>query len=139
MLFFTLAGFGLRVQQLGFQPLWGDEGWSFYFAVQSVPQLLALTAIDIHPPLYYLLLKTWLFGVGLGAEEARFFSVAIGTALIPTIAILGQRLVDKRTGAAAAAITAVMPLAVYYSQEVRMYMLVTLLGCMSPWRSKLTQ
>ena len=47
MLFFTLLGFGLRLHKLSFQPLWGDEGWSFYFAMQSLPQLLALTAIDI--------------------------------------------------------------------------------------------
>ena len=53
-------GFGLRMQHLARQPLWGDEGWSFYFAAQSWWQLLALTAIDIHPPFYYLLLKGWL-------------------------------------------------------------------------------
>ena len=51
ILLFCLIGFGLRVQKLSFQPLWGDEGWSFYFALQPLPQLLALTAIDIHPPL----------------------------------------------------------------------------------------
>lgn len=131
MLFFTLAGLALRLQRLNFQPLWGDEGWSFYFAGQSLPQLLALTAADIHPPLYYTLLKIWLFIVGPGPEEARFLSVIFGAALIPVVAVLGQRLFDGRVGATAAAVTALMPLAVYYSQEVRMYGLVTLLGAMS--------
>ena len=100
MLFFTLIGFGLRVQKLSFQPLWGDEGWSFYFALLSLPQLLTLTALDIHPPLYYILLKGWLFIFGPGPEEARFLSVLFGTALIPVVGILGQRLFEGRVGAA---------------------------------------
>jgi 4-amino-4-deoxy-L-arabinose transferase-like glycosyltransferase len=131
VLFLTLIGFGLRLQKLGLQPLWGDEGWSLYFATQSLPQLLALTAIDIHPPLYYILLKAWLFVVGVGAEEARLFSVMVGTLLIPVVSVLGHRLFNQRIGVIAAAVTAVMPMAIYYSQEVRMYGLVTLLGALS--------
>ena len=131
VLFFTLLGFALRVQRLGFQPLWGDEGWSIYFAVQSVPHLLTLTAIDIHPPLYYLLLKSWLALAGMGPETARLLSAGVGTLLVPAVAVLGCRLLGRRTGAIAAAVTAFAPMAVYYAQEVRMYGLVTLLGVFS--------
>jgi 4-amino-4-deoxy-L-arabinose transferase-like glycosyltransferase len=131
LLFFSLLGFGLRLQQLSLQPLWGDEGWSFYLAAQPLPQLLAFTAIDIHPPFYYLVLKGWLALAGSGAEAARFLSVAIGTMLIPVLGVLGRRLFEQRTGVVAAAVVALMPLAIYYSQEVRMYGLVTLLGAIS--------
>lgn len=131
VLFFALVGFGLRLHRLNFQPLWGDEGWSFYLASQPVSQLLALTARDIHPPLYYLLLKLWLLVLGSGAEEARLLSVGAGVLLIPAVGLAGQRLFGRQTGLAGAAITALMPLAVYYSQEVRMYGLVTLLGALS--------
>jgi hypothetical protein len=128
-----VLGFGLRLQALSFQPLWGDEGWSFYFAAQPLPQLLQLTAVDIHPPLYYVLLKGWLWLIGFGPEAARFFSVVVGTLLIPVISVLGQRLLNKRVGVAAAALVAVMPMAIYYSQEVRMYGLVTLLGALATY------
>ncbi len=131
--FFSLLGFGLRLHQLSFQPLWGDEGWSFYFAAQSLPQLLALTAIDIHPPLYYILLQGWLTFVGFGPETARFFSVIAGTALIPVVAVLGQRLLGRRAAPVAAGVVALMPMAIYYSQEVRMYGLVTLFGALSTY------
>lgn len=131
ILLFSLLGFGLRVQKLSFQPLWGDEGWSFYFAMQSFPRLLALTAIDIHPPLYYIFLKSWLWIAGPGPEAARMLSVFFGTALIPVVAILGWRLFERRVGVVAAGLVALMPLAIYYAQEVRMYGLVTLLGAMS--------
>ncbi len=131
VLLFCLLGFGLRVQQLDFQPLWGDEGWSFYFSMQPLSQLLALTAVDIHPPLYYILLKGWLTLTGPGAEVARFFSIIAGTALIPTLYGLGRRLFDEHVGLNGAAVVTFMPLAIYYAQEVRMYGLVTLLGAMS--------
>lgn len=131
VLLFTLIGFALRVQRLDFQPLWGDEGWSFYFATQPLPQLLALTAVDIHPPLYYILLKIWLFGLGVGPETARYFSVVTGTLLIPVVAVLGRRWHGWRVGAVSAVVVAAMPMAVYYSQEVRMYGLVTLLAALS--------
>ncbi len=131
VLLFCLVGFTLRVQQLDFQPLWGDEGWSFYLALHPLFDLLALTAIDIHPPLYYILLKVWLSGVGVGAEEARLFSVVVGTLLIPTAHGLGNRLFNRMVGLISAGIIAVMPMAVYYAQEVRMYGLVTLLGALS--------
>jgi hypothetical protein len=131
LLLFTSLGFGLRVQALGFQPLWGDEGWSFYLASQSLGQLLNLTALDIHPPLYYIFLKGWLSVMGPGAEEARFLSVIAGTLLIPVVGGLGRRWFNPLAGIMAAAVTAVAPLAIYYSQEVRMYGWVTLLGAMS--------
>ncbi|MEM7343677.1 MAG: glycosyltransferase family 39 protein [Chloroflexota bacterium] len=133
LLLFTLIGFGLRLHNLSFQPLWGDEGWSFYFAGQSIPHLVALTAIDIHPPLYYLLLKGWLFLGGSTPESARFLSVIIGTLLIPATYGLGTRLFGRRVGVLSAAIVAGMPLAIYYAQEVRMYGLVTLLGAISSY------
>ncbi|MFQ5611354.1 MAG: glycosyltransferase family 39 protein [Anaerolineae bacterium] len=127
----TLVGFALRVHRLDFQPLWGDEGWSFHFAALPAPELLASTAIDIHPPLYYLLLKGWLALAGNGPAPARLFSVLSGTLLIPLMYATGRRLLDRAGGLAAAGVTAVAPFAIYYSQEVRMYGLVTLLGLAS--------
>ncbi|MCB0167334.1 MAG: glycosyltransferase family 39 protein [Anaerolineae bacterium] len=133
MLFFTLLGFGLRLHQLDFQPLWGDEGWSVYFASENVWQLIALTAADIHPPLYYLLLKGWFGLMGVGPEAARLLSVLIGTLLMPVLFVLGRRLFGARVGVIAAAVVALMPMAIYYAQEVRMYGLVTLLGAASTY------
>jgi hypothetical protein len=131
LVLFSGLGFGFRVQELSFQPLWGDEGWSFYLANQPLGQLLNLTALDIHPPLYYIFLKVWLFLTGPGAEEARFLSVIAGTLLIPVVGLLGRRWFNRLAGIMSAAVTALAPLAIYYSQEVRMYGWVTLLGAMS--------
>jgi 4-amino-4-deoxy-L-arabinose transferase-like glycosyltransferase len=114
--------------RLTYQPLWWDEGWSFYFAANDLGSILELTAVDIHPPLYYLLLKIWTTIFGSSAFSARFLSVVVGTATVPLLYATGRRLMGEKAGLLAAFLLAISPFHVYYSQEVRMYVLVTLLG-----------
>ncbi|GAB4539474.1 MAG: hypothetical protein Kow0063_28350 [Anaerolineae bacterium] len=127
----TLLAFGLRLHRLDFQPLWGDEGWSFYFASMSLGEMIRLTAEDIHPPLYYILLGGWLRLLGRGPEVARFLSLLFGVALVPLAYRVASRLYDHTAGLATAALVTLSPFAIYYSQEVRMYGLVTLLALAS--------
>src|SRR4051794_31973639 len=54
-----LFGVGLRLLRLSWQPLWWDEGYSIYFATEPVSRMLWLTAQDIPPPFYFLLLHGW--------------------------------------------------------------------------------
>ncbi|MDE3089623.1 MAG: glycosyltransferase family 39 protein [Chloroflexota bacterium] len=128
----TLGGFALRVIRLDFQPLWWDEGYSLFFATRSFPEMLTRTAVDIHPPLYYALLQIWMAFAGKGEIAVRLLSVAIGVATIPLVYILTLKLfVSRRVALLAAFLLALSPLHIYYSQEVRMYGLVTLLGLAS--------
>ena len=123
-----LGALGLRLARLPFQPLWWDEGWSLYFATTDVGAMLKLTAVDIHPPFYYLLLHLWIRILGPSVLSVRFLSVLIGTAAVPLLYVTGRRLLGEKGGLLAAFLLAVSPLHIYYSQEVRMYALVTLLG-----------
>ena len=123
-----LLALGLRVARLGFQPLWWDEGWSLYFATTDLATMLERTAVDIHPPLYYLLLQAWSQVLGKSVLSVRLLSVVIGTATVPLIFVVGRRLLGRPGGLLAALLLAVSPFHIYYSQEVRMYGLVTLLG-----------
>jgi 4-amino-4-deoxy-L-arabinose transferase-like glycosyltransferase len=131
ILLLTLLAFGLRLYGMDFQPLWGDEGWSFYFASMSLGEMIRLTAQDIHPPLYYVLLSGWLRLVGSTPETARFLSILFGTLLVPVSYRVATRLFDRTVAVATVGLVALAPLAIYYSQEVRMYGLVTLLGLAS--------
>lgn len=128
VLMLILLAFGLRLHRLGFQPLWGDEGWSFYFASKSLGGMIWLTAEDIHPPLYYVLLSGWLRLIGSTPEAARLLSIFFGTLLVPLAYRVATRVFDTTAGVTSAAVVTVAPFAIYYSQEVRMYGLVTLLG-----------
>lgn len=122
----TLLALLLRAARLDFQPLWWDEGYSVWFAHQPLADMLRLTALDIHPPLYYALLGGWSQIFGLGPVALRWLSVAAGVAAVPLIYLVGYGLSGRRVGLAAAFLLAINPLHIYYSQEVRMYALVTL-------------
>ena len=125
---FVLLAFALRVLRLDFQPLWWDEGYSVWFATHPLGQMAALTAQDIHPPLYYALLHGWIGLFGAGPVSLRLLSVLFGVLAIPAIYLAGRRMLSHRAALLAAFLLAISPLHVYYSQEVRMYGLVALLS-----------
>ena len=124
----TLMALLLRLLRLDFQPLWWDEGYSVWFATHPLTEMAALTALDIHPPLYYALLHGWIGLIGAGPVSLRLLSVIFGVLAIPAIYLAGRRLLGARAGLLAALLLAINPLHIYYSQEVRMYGLVALLS-----------
>jgi 4-amino-4-deoxy-L-arabinose transferase-like glycosyltransferase len=127
LLVVTFLALVLRIIRLGFRPLWWDEGWTVYFATADVPAMIARTAIDIHPPFYYLVLHLWTLIAGSSVISVRLFSALVGALSIPVIFMLGRRLFDLRVGIMAALVMALAPFQIYYSQEARMYALATLL------------
>ena len=125
LLILALAA-GLRFYNLGGQSLWSDEGNSVALATRSLAQIAQDTAHDIHPPLYYWLLRLWTTLFGLSEVAVRSLSALLGTLLVLVIYGLGTRMFNRLTGLAAAFIAAIAPFQVYYSQEARMYVLVAL-------------
>lgn len=127
-------GLGLRLPRLEWQPLWWDEGYSVYFATESLGQMARLTAQDIHPPLYYALLHLWLNSFGSASPLfLRSFSVLIGLLSLPALWWLARLFYPARQRVALLALLllALSPIHIFYSQEVRMYGLEMLLGMVS--------
>ncbi len=127
----TFLAFALRIARLEFQPLWWDEGWTVYFATSDILSMMARTAIDIHPPFYYLLLHLWVLLLGPSPFAIRFFSLLVGVLSVTVIFLVARRLFNPSIGLLAALVWAVAPFPIYYSQEARMYALVTFLGLLS--------
>ncbi len=133
-----LAGYGLRLYRLGAESLWYDETVSAYLAQESIPQLIAHTARDIHPPGYYLLLHLWQRLVHPTPAHGLEFlyawpSVFWGMVLMALIYALGRRLFDPKVAALAVVFTAAHPYHIWYSQEVRMYTLGAVLALVAVW------
>ncbi len=110
------------------QSVWFDEAYSILLAKQPVADLLHLTSIDTHPPLYYLLLKGWAGIFGWSDVSLRLLSVlAMGGA-----AALGVLLVKRMFGIKAAVMTLpfviLAPFLLRYGFEIRMYSLASLIG-----------
>jgi mannosyltransferase len=123
----ALAAF-LRLYLLGAQSLWADEMSSLVTALKPVPRLLHDISNEIHPPLYHLTLKAWIQVFGTTEAGIRSLSALCGVILVGLTYLIGSRLFDWRVGLLAAALSAIAPFQVYYSQEARMYMPLAMVG-----------
>ena len=116
----TVLAFTLRVANLGGQSLWYDEAYTLLVARRPLGELLAAVASDTNQPLGFLLLHLW--GAG-GASEfyLRFPSVLGGAVAVPLAFAAGRLLLGPGPALAGAALLAVAPFPLFYSQELRMY------------------
>lgn len=124
-----LGGLLLRLVRLGERPLWYDEAFSLLLSRQTLPKIVAGTAADTMPPLYYFLLHGWL-GLGGGIAWARLLNVLLGMLLLGLAYVWGKQLLNRESGLWLVALMAMSPFLIYHAQELRMYTLlaVTTLG-----------
>jgi uncharacterized membrane protein len=82
---------------------------------------------DFHPPLYYSVLKYWSFVFGFSEVSLRIPSIIFGTVTIYVTYLIAKKLFSQRTAFIASTLLATSGLAIYYSQEARMYGLAAML------------
>ena len=120
--------FALLVPTLDAQSLWWDEGISLHLATSSWAAVVSDRAANIHPPLYFFVLKVWVGLVGQTPFAARYLS-ALGATLLPAaVYAFVSRRFSRRTGRAAALLVALAPPFCIYGQEVRAYIFLPLLS-----------
>ena len=122
-----------RFDALPDQSFWNDEGNTLAVIQRDVDGLLEAVRQDIHPPGYYLLLKGWTSLTGRNELGLRSFSGLWGLLAVAFTYGLGAKLYARAAGILAALLVALNPLAVYYSQEARMYAQLGGLSVMSLW------
>jgi mannosyltransferase len=83
------------------------------------------------PPLYYALAWLWTQVTGTGEFGLRSLSAVAGVATVVVAYFLGVELRGRRAGVVAAALVAVNPMLLWYSQEARAYALFALLTAFS--------
>jgi len=142
-LFVALAvAFALRVYRLDAQSLWNDEGTSVALSALSLDAIINGAARDIHPPAYYFLLHFWMPLVGNSEYAVRFLSVIAGVLTVAFVFRIAHSFFDVEVAILVAYLCAFSPFQVYYSQEARMYIWVTLWAAISTyammrmWNSK---
>lgn len=121
-----LVALVVRVYQLSLPLIWLDEAYSIRLGQLPVAQIIFHTTRDVHPPLYYVILHYWMLMFGSGEYAVRGLSVVIGTATVGMAMLLTWRLGNWRAAVIGGLLLAVLPAAVWYSQQVRMYALVGL-------------
>jgi len=129
----TVLGAALRFATLGAQSYHHDEvvtagrvlGHDFFKTMDVVGYS------ESAPPLYYALAWLWTQLTGTGEVGLRSLSALAGVATIPVVYFIGAELRGRRTGLLAAALVAVNPMMLWYSQEGRAYALLVLLCALS--------
>jgi 4-amino-4-deoxy-L-arabinose transferase-like glycosyltransferase len=129
----SLVAAALRFATLGDQSFHHDEivtagrvlGGSFGRAMEAVRYS------ESAPPLYYAVAWVWTQAFGTGEWGLRAVSALAGLATVPVAYLIGAELRGRRTGIVAAALVAVNPMLLWYSQEARAYALFALLAAVS--------
>jgi mannosyltransferase len=124
------AGLGLRLFHLGQRVLWFDEANSLLVARATPAKIIDAARDDVHSGVYYLILHIWQ-SVVPGESGARMLSVLTAVATLAVMYFLGGRLAGRGAGLLSAGLFGLSPLHVWYSQEIRMYSVQTLLICVS--------
>ncbi len=151
LMYLAAAGALAFSTYLCFSPdIWYDELYSIQFALKPVAEMVKLTAADVHPPLYYVILHYLIRGFGIignaaGIAPMSAESLATGAltgnmpviyakiaSVIPLMIlfIYGITIIRKRYGVLIgglfSCVVIAMPQMADYSVEIRMYSWVML-------------
>jgi hypothetical protein len=123
-----LLAAALRLSTLGLQSFWYDEAFTPVHVLR--PSLTATLHNVVHtentPPLWYVLEWAVSRVLGTGVVALRLLSALAGIATVAVAWALGAELAGRRAAIVTAALVAVNPLFVWYSQEARAYGLFVL-------------
>lgn len=112
---------------LGRWGFWFDESFTSELISFGYGDVIFRTSLDVHPPLYYLVLKFWSNIVGVGDIALRSLSIVLNTLGIGILYFLIKKLFDAKAALWAALFASIGPFAVRYAQEARMYSLSSLI------------
>ncbi len=129
----TALGVAVRFASLGLQSYHHDE---VITAARAIPgsfeeMLHQVKTSESNPPLYYVLAWGWAKAFGTGEAGLRSISALFGAATVPVGYLIGRQLASRRAGLFLAALIAVNPMLIWYSQEARSYALLVFFGALS--------
>jgi uncharacterized membrane protein len=89
-----LAAFAVacRLPYLTERSLWYDEASSWQTAKFPLVELITSVRKNVHMPLYYLLLKGWMVGLGESVAALRGFSISFGALTVIATGLFGRDL-----------------------------------------------
>jgi len=133
LLALTLAAAALRLSTLDLQSFWYDEAFTPVHVLH--PSLWATLRSVVHsentPPLWYVIAWADARVFGTGEIALRWPSALAGIATVPVAWAIARELAGRRAAIVCAALVAVNPLFVWYSQEARAYGLFVLTSALA--------
>jgi uncharacterized membrane protein len=117
-----IVGLSMRLFHLTDVSLWHDEAFSALLIKYPWSEMIYRIGLDVHPPLYYIVLRLWSFFFTDSLFSLRAFSVIFSLASIPlTYHLVLSTFKNSKAAFWSALLVAVNPFFVYYVTEARMY------------------
>ena len=118
---------------LGFQlfflddiSLWHDEAFSALLVQYDFGEMMHRIGLDVHPPLYYIILRVWTDLFGSSLITLRLFSMFFGLLVAAGTYFLAKTLFNKRSLAILASLLVFFnAFQIQYQMEARMYTLAS--------------
>ena len=113
-----LIALGLRLYRLSANPLWLDEIYAYLLGERGLAALMQNSLHDPHPPLYYLF--QWAasgFGSFHNEWAWRWPSVLFSSLAVPLVYLNASRVANRLNAFLGAALLAIAPTYLFFSQE----------------------
>ncbi|MGH7579603.1 MAG: glycosyltransferase family 39 protein, partial [Gemmatimonadales bacterium] len=128
------VGLGIRLFRLDFQSLWLDEVLTVQSAALPISRIVFDPEVDRNfPPLHGMLVHLFVRLLGASEIAVRLPSVLAGTISIPLIFGVARFWLGPAVGLLTAALLAISPMHVWYSQEARPYAVFIALALAAVW------
>jgi uncharacterized membrane protein len=130
-----LTGLFFRIYNNTAIALWHDEAFSaLYVRDYGWREMMYRIGLDVHPPLYYWILRLWTYVFGSGLASIRGLSIIFGVLTIWAAYLLVRKAFgSQRLALLAAFLIAINPFQAQYALEARMYTLGTFLLLISSY------
>lgn len=123
----TIYLFRLNYVRIFEENLWGDEAFTGNIIRMSIPDLIHKTAIDVHPPLYYLVLKFYCAVFGQSATIMHAFSLIPLAIMLVFSLTIGWKEFGYGYAILSVVLLNIADCSVRFNVEVRMYTLAAML------------
>lgn len=136
LLLIIVLATGLRLYNIQAEAYWGDEVLSLdivrHYQDNLVGMVNYINSIEVHPPLYYLMLAGWMKYFGYHELSLRLLSLFFGLGVILLSYLLIRKLFnDKNLALLVAFLVAILPMQIEFSQEARPYIIFTFCGLLA--------
>ena len=121
----------LRIWFIGKTDLGGDESFTLYMSLQSIPDIVRMLCQGDNPPLWELLLHFWIIAFGISEVAIRSLSLIFSVLTIIPIYLLGEKYIHRFVGIAASLFYCFSTFSIYLAHECRVYSLIGFLTASS--------
>ncbi len=131
----------LRMHRLHEVSAWYDEAAAWKTIQFSWSEMFQSIQLNVHPPVYYVILKLWAVVFGDSPDALRAFSIVCGVITVGLIGVLVREATDADSEPPreswfpllAAGLYALNPMAIEQAQQARMYTLGILFAGLLGW------